>query len=83
MKVVYMIFTFILIINNVTYSNIKPTISYDQSTGNYIIKYEGYDGQMIEVIYEPATKIIPITMVTIKFNSVIDMFQYDYIIENS
>lgn len=47
-----------------TTAQITPTLTFDPTTGNYIIRYQSYEGEnqdpvIVERVFEPSTKIVP------------------------
>jgi len=69
-------------------AQVKPSVTYDPETGNYIIEYEGHEGEnqepvLVHRIFEPSTKIDPfVSANTIK---IIDSnyYKYQFTITNS
>jgi hypothetical protein len=69
-------------------AQVEPSVSFDPVTGNYIIEYEGYDGEsevpvLIHEIFEPSTKIDPFVKVITTKLSDSSYFRYDYELINS
>jgi hypothetical protein len=67
---------------------VEPSVTYDPTTGNYIIEYEGYEGEnqeptLVNLIYEPTNKITPLVYFRAVFNSESNYFSYQYTIENT
>lgn len=63
-------------------AQVKPSITLDPSTGNYIIRYQGGNGQEQEIEYEPATKIEPLVKASVYYNNGSDLCKYEYTITN-
>lgn len=61
----------------------QDSIASDHATGNYVITYRSYSGEMVHVIWEPATKIDPIIKWNVKKNtSKPDVLSYRYEFKN-
>lgn len=60
----------------------EPSITLDPTTGNYIIRYQGYDGQKREVIFEPATKVYPNITACLYYESDSGLYKYEYKLKN-
>jgi hypothetical protein len=77
---------FLCLFSTGTKGQVEPSVTYDPETGNYIIEYEGYEGDnevLVHRIFEPSTKIDPfVSANTIK---IIDsnFYKYQYTIINS
>lgn len=62
-------------------AQIPPSVTFDPATGNYIIQYQGFQGNIFQVIFEPATKIEPEVVPTVTREDSVT-FRYNYIVSN-
>ncbi|MFB3080363.1 MAG: hypothetical protein ACE1Y1_01125, partial [Nitrosomonadaceae bacterium] len=81
MKNLFFIILSVLYIQN-SYAQVPPTVTFDPTTGNYIIQYQGASGNTVQVIFEPATKIEPDVESMVIFEQASGMFRYNYIVSN-
>ena len=61
---------------------LPPGITFDEETGNYIIRYTTPDGEPVEVVFVPATKIVPEVKVSFSFDAQTEKTTYSYRISN-
>ncbi len=64
------------------YAQIQPSVTFDPATGNYLIRYQGLEGDTVEVFFEPATKILPTVYARVFSESNPDTLKYEYIVGN-
>ena len=82
MKTTLMILFYFLSI--VITGQVKPSITYDPTTGNYFIEYESEEEDtLVSLVYEPTTKINPSIHVNITNISDSNYYKYSYIVYNS
>jgi hypothetical protein len=62
------------------YAQTEPSVTFNPNTGNYIIRYQGLDGNLVETFFEPATKIEPGIVATVLVES--GSYRYHYIVRN-
>ncbi len=75
-----LIFLICLLAMPAVYAQTEPSVTFDPNTGNYIIRYQGLDGNLVETIFEPATKIEPGVEVTVLVES--GLYRYQYAVHN-
>ena len=85
MKTIIIIVFFVC--NTLLVAQVAPSVTYDPESGNYIIEYEGHEGENVEPVlvhrtFEPSTKIDPLIKVTVTRNSDSSYFIYQYDIFN-
>jgi hypothetical protein len=80
---------FVLLFLNSTLliAQFTPSITFDSQSGNYILEYEGYEGEndslvFVRVIYEPTTKINPFIWANVSKYSDTSGFYYQYKLKN-
>lgn len=82
-KMRYIIFTILSVFFvHGLFAQTEPSITFDPSTGNYIIRYQNYNGVDREVIFEPATKVEPDVDASALFDPNSGMFHYEYTVKN-
>jgi hypothetical protein len=89
-KILIVLFCFSSIIINAQHD---ASVTFDSQTGNYIIEYMGwpnygdedYDGgkALIQLIFEPSTKIVPSVKSVVYFISDSNKFNYNYKVTNN
>ena len=84
-KIIGIIF---LLYSTLIISQVDPSVTYDPETGNYIIEYEGHEGENEEAVlvhrtFEPSTKIDPLIKATVTKNSDSSYFIYNFELKNS
>ncbi len=57
-----------------------PQINLDTLCGNYKIEYFGNDNELLEVIFEPATKVVPFLKTEV--NLIDNILEYNYSVKN-
>ena len=77
---ILIIFLYTMIFSFVVFAQELPEIEFDPLSGNYIIKYLGVEGDTIETVFEPSTKIVPTTNAIISFDQ--NKYIYEYILSN-
>ncbi len=60
----------------------QPSVTFEPTSGNYIIQYQGASGNIIQIIFEPATKIEPDVDATVIFEPTSGMFRFKYVVSN-
>ncbi len=74
------LFFLICLLASPVYAQIEPSVTLDPSTGNYLIRYQGEDGNLVELFFEPATKIEPRIKASVLRDS--DSYNYEYTVSN-
>ncbi len=73
----------IILSTGVSIAQNEPSITYDQPTGNYVIRYQGEDSTLHEVIFVPSTKVEPKISAELLEELDARSFHYSYTIANS
>jgi hypothetical protein len=68
-------------------AQVKPSITYDPSTGDYIVKYQGHEGDderpvLVRVVFEPSTKVFPEISASAFMLHRLNRFEYSYTVKN-
>jgi hypothetical protein len=71
-----------ILFGQAVYAQIEPSVTLDPATGNYIIRYQGTEGQLIEVIFVPANKIVPEVQAIVYFEPASSLYRYEYAVKN-
>jgi hypothetical protein len=79
MKIIFIMF--LCLFSTGIKGQVEPSVTYDPTSGNYIIEYEGHEGDneepvLVHRIFEPSTKIVP--DVSTRVVSLIDSNYYIY-----
>jgi hypothetical protein len=69
-------------------AQVKPSVTFDPQTGNYIIEYEGFEGEdqrptVMHLIFEPSTKINPEVKGFVHRQEQLNKFSYRYEVKNT
>ena len=86
MNRMYLILTYSLSVT--TMAQVKPSVTYDRNTGNYIIEYQGYEGDddkpvLVHKVFEPSTKVIPEISASVLMPHRLMKYSYSYTVKNS
>lgn len=57
-------------------------ITYDKKSGNFLLTWNGVDGQRKTIVYEPATKLDAVIAATVDYDARQNVYRYTYAVTN-